>query len=84
MIEVKHKFTINATCPVNGDDDYYDCTITVYRTVPVESITEVIRDLTQKPIMQEELTEELAMRLEASVVTVGDHGNVQTTCSCSA
>lgn len=84
MIEVKHKFTVHAKCPVNGDDDYYDCTITVYRTLPVERINEVILELTQEPIFQEDLTEELAMRLEASVVSEGSHGNVLTRCECSA
>jgi GTP cyclohydrolase I len=55
------------------------------RVVPVEKIHALIEELTQKPIFQEELTQALADRLEATVKTRGCHvqGDVKTVVLCS-
>jgi GTP cyclohydrolase I len=70
---------------VNGDADAYDCFVyTTDRLLPCEEVAKAVEQLTQAPIYQEALTQQLADRLRAKVKTVGRHtaGNIETTVVC--
>lgn len=82
MIEIHHRVTLRAQCPVNGEDDYYNTVVTLSRVVPVEDILYEAKFLTQAPIFQEDLTRELAKAIKGEVVTHGIHSGVYTTCRC--
>lgn len=80
MIEVEHRVSIKAKCPVNDEDDYYNTLISVNRVVSVEAIHHAVEILTFEPAFQEDITRELATMLKAEVVTHGIHSGVYTTC----
>lgn len=83
-VNVEHRLTIRARCPVDPDhEDVYETTISVHRVLPVEEILGAIEDATSNAIFQEDLTRRLAVELSAHVVTVGEHSGVKTTCQAS-
>jgi hypothetical protein len=80
-MKTKHKTVIHSVCPVNGMIDEYGATFYVKgRVLPVEDIQAAIDELTVTPIFQEELTLQLARRLQCSVMTVGTHSGFETVC----
>ena len=80
-MRTKHKTVIHSTCPVNGMIDEYGATFYVTgKVIPVENIQDAIDELTVTPIFQEELTLQLAKRLQCSVMTVGTHSGFETVC----
>jgi hypothetical protein len=80
-MKTKHKTVIHSACPVNGMIDEYGATFYVKgRVLPVEDIQAAIDELTVTPIFQEELTMQLAKRLQCSVVTIGTHSGFETAC----
>lgn len=81
----RHVLTIKSRCPVDNAEDTYEAVVTVKnRLLDCEYICRVVDELTQKPIFQERLTQEMADRLMTTVVTAGTHcgGRVRTTCRC--
>jgi GTP cyclohydrolase I len=80
--EVEHRLTIQATCPVDGTADAYNCLVSLDRVVSVEAILLAVELVTFEPAFQEDITRELASLLSAEVVTHGIHSGVYTTCRC--
>lgn len=83
---VKHQIEIHSTCPVNGDTDLYQGFVYVRdRVLTCEEVAGVVADLTRGPVFQEQLTQDMADRLQARVKTVGRHtaGNIRTTVLCN-
>ena len=81
----RHRLWIDSSCPVDGAADRYECVVDVSgRVVKCEEIVEAVEVLTKKPIFQEGLTQALADRLNATVVTKGTHvkGRVETLVIC--
>jgi hypothetical protein len=82
-MRVTHELTVNARCPVDGAADVYAVTVEVYRVLKVEDILAAVdEELKAGPVFQEALTERLAARLKARVVTAGRHSGVLTTVEC--
>jgi hypothetical protein len=82
-VAAKHRFTLQAKCPVDENvTDVYDVTVITRRTLLVEDIMEAVESLSlERPLYQEELTEQLAEKLDGTIVqTVGMHSKVETTC----
>lgn len=75
----EHELDIKATCPVNGDTDFYSCTVRTDRVVKVEDILAAAAGFAGRTIFQEELTAEMAATLGVEVETVGYHSGVRTT-----
>lgn len=80
---VKHHLTITASCPIDQKPDHYEAVIECVRVVKVEDILEAVTALKNRPVFQEELTQELARALGAKVTTTGYHSGVKTVCECS-
>lgn len=80
MVRTTHHLEVKSNCPVNGEVDIYDVRIMTRQVIPVETILEVVADLTSAPIFQEDLTEQLAGRLGVSVQTSGCHSGVMAVC----
>ena len=80
---VKHTFAVQAICPVNGDMDTYECVVTVGQLVQCEQLVEDVAAYRKRSIYQENLTQELAQKWQATVTTKGWHvgGTVATTCT---
>lgn len=80
-----HAFTLGAVCPVNGDNDHYECRVTVRRAVTCEEVQAVAAGVAGRTLYQEELTQRLADRLAAEVTTVGWHraGDTTLTVTCT-
>lgn len=76
----KHNFEIHAVCPVNGDRDTYRCEVTLNRLVHCEQLIADAAVFADVTIYQEDLTESLAVKWQATVRTVGNHvgGLVET------
>lgn len=83
-IEVEHRLTVKATCPVDGTADAYNCVVSLDRTITVEAILEAVDVVTAEPSFQEDITRDLASMLKAEVVTHGIHSGIYTTCRCRA
>lgn len=77
-MNVTHRLTITANCPVDDQADVYRVTVETDRVLPVETILEGVAALTRQPLFQEELTERLAELLGAVVTTKGTHTGVRT------
>lgn len=78
MITVEHTFTATARCPIDGAADSYVVVVRVNRTITVEEILATVARLTSEPILQEQLTSDLARELLGTVETVGVHSGVTT------
>lgn len=75
-----HRFTITATCPVDGSQDTYDATVTVTRVLPVELIAPAVeRSTSGGPAFQEQIAQRLADDLRATVELVGTHSGITST-----
>lgn len=95
-MRVKHVLAVQGICPVNGERDSYHVEITITQAdrlepVAVESILDLISQLTAEPIFQEALTARMAARIRGGVQgrtvavrTLGYHGprdcRVETDC----
>jgi hypothetical protein len=79
-MQVIHQFTFRGRCPVDDAIDSYDVLITTNRLIKVEDIIKAASDLLQ-PLFQEDITQQLAVRLNCCVRTVGYHSGVKTTCT---
>ena len=82
-MQVKHRLTMLAKCPVNDGRDEYAVTVETDRVVKVEDILAAVADYADKAAFQEDITRELARRLGVKVTTVGMHGTVETTVMAS-
>jgi hypothetical protein len=77
---VRHRMhRVIATCPLGGVD-VYRLMVETTRLIAVEDILIALRELTRAPIYQEDLTAQLAEKLNARVVTEGEHSGVATEC----
>ena len=84
-MKTRHHVLIRSTCPVNGDTDFYDCFVyTTTRVLPCEEVADAVERLTQGPVFQEVLTQQLADQLRCKVMTIGRHtaGKIETTVVC--
>ncbi len=77
-----YKATAKALCPVDPSVvDVYEVTIVSTALLRVEFLLETIAKYERKEIFQEYLTSALLRDFDAvSVVTVGEHSGVETTC----
>ena len=76
---VTHEIRVCGLCPVNGERDFYDVTITTTKVIKVEAIIELVGAIVW-PIFQEDMTQMLADVLKCRVRSVGYHSGVKTTC----
>lgn len=73
-----YSLNIHARCPADGTLDLYDLVVEGPEMLAVETLLEIVRELTDEPIYQEDLTERLAERLAGWKVTLrGDHSRVR-------
>lgn len=84
-MKVRHRYMLNATCPVNGDPDRY--TVDAFVTEGVlycEQVRDTCEAVAKTPKTQEELTQEIADLLGVKVRTRGTHcrGAVETVVIC--
>ena len=85
-MRVKHHLTIRATCPINGNTDFYQATVSSNWLIPVEEVLAAAEALRLEPIFQEDLTKELKIALDSGdlrgvrVKTIGTHSGVRTVC----
>lgn len=79
---VEHKFSVSATCPIDGKRDAYTVWIVLDRAIPVEEIVAKAQAIITEPILQEHLTEKLSELFGCRVKTLGMHGSVETTVTC--
>jgi hypothetical protein len=78
-MRAKHHLTVTAICPVNDTlTDVYEVTVEADRILKVEDILAAAKPFSDKKIYQEDLTNELARKLNATVRTVGYHSGVRT------
>jgi GTP cyclohydrolase I len=77
-VRVRHHLTVTAVCPVDGLPDVYAVTVEAERVVRVEDILRVARTFAKRRLYQEQLTEEMARKLSATVRSVGFHSGVRT------
>jgi NADPH-dependent 7-cyano-7-deazaguanine reductase QueF len=80
----RHQFELRALCPANGALDVYEVTIEVNRLVRCEDLLELAATYREKKIFQEDLTNQLAMKLNCHVVTIGHHCGQQVKTRCEA
>ena len=76
---VTHEIQVYGRCPVDGQSDTYDVTVTTRKIIKVEDIIEAINSI-QWPVFQEEMTQQLADRLGCRVRSVGYHSGIKTMC----
>lgn len=82
-MRIVYSTTFVAICPADGSTDIYELEVVSDHLIPVESILAVIQLATRKPHYQEQITSELAARLEgAAVTTRGVHSGVRTEVEC--
>jgi hypothetical protein len=83
-MRVRHRIVIDAVCPVNGDPDTYVCDVYPLTLLFCETVELWARELTEEPVTQEWLTQQLADKLGCAVRTKGTHcrGKVETVCIC--
>jgi hypothetical protein len=79
-MNVRHRLTIAAICPVDGSRDIYKVTVGTSEMINVETILAEVALATKKPLYQEHLTVLLAAALGARVTTKGIHSGVKTVC----
>jgi hypothetical protein len=79
-MRAEHVLTIHCRCPKNERLDEYELTVISHDLIYVEDILATVKELAAEPTFQEVLTERLAERLGAAVITVGYHSGVRTTC----
>lgn len=80
-MRVTHNLIVFAICPANeARVDAYATTVEVDRFIAVEEIMEVAASYRGEAVWQEDLTKQLAGRLRARIITVGEHSGVKTTC----
>lgn len=83
-MRVTHELQITGVCPVDGTTDVYELTVVcVDRVLPVEWILKAVTHVTQGPVFQEDITQQLADELHADVTTSGCHSSVRTQCEAS-
>jgi GTP cyclohydrolase I len=84
-VRTRHHIVIRSTCPVDHTSDQYDAYVYVNSQVlACEEVAAAVEALTQEPVFQERLTQDLADRLGCRVKTKGRHvaGGIETTCVC--
>lgn len=79
---VEHSLEVVAVCPVDGRNDWYECTIRARRVIPVEAILAAVEAMRGRKLYQEDLTAELCRTLSAEVETTGHHSGVRTRVVC--
>lgn len=77
-VRVKHTFSLNGRCPVDGALDYYTITVETNRVLEVHAMVGTARRLLSEPIFQEDFTARFAKEIGAKVTTAGRHGEVFT------
>lgn len=77
---VLYELHIRCKCPVNNGEDEYKLSLESAHMIEVETILAAVTQLTTAPVYQEALTEGLAEKLNAAIITVGYHSGVKTTC----
>lgn len=79
---VKHTFEVRSLCPINGDLDAYECEVTFTTLIQCEQLLAEAAEYSDKALFQEELTQKLSERWNATVKTCGSHvgGAVATEC----
>jgi GTP cyclohydrolase I len=82
-MKVDYRLTVTARCPSDSGVDVYDITVTSDRMVLVEDILKIADQFGDRAIYQEELTEEMAAALDATVTSRGQHYGVDTTCEAT-
>ncbi len=78
---VKHEFSAQCACPVDGEPDCYAVSVETDREIPVEMILGEAQKLAPEKLFQETFTVRLARGIGARVTTTGFHSGVKTTCS---
>lgn len=81
-MRVTHILQVNAKCPENGATDSYRVVVRTDRLIKVEEIQAVAEKLTQEPVYQEALTQQLAAAIGCEVETHGRHSGVETVVVC--
>jgi GTP cyclohydrolase I len=79
-MKTTYEFNARAVCPVDGTLDDYVVTVKTDRFIAAEEIVSIVQGLASKPLYQENLTEDIAQRLNVAVKTVGMHSDIKTTC----
>ena len=80
-MKVEYQLTATAICPVDGNRrDVYELRVAADHMIPVEEILAAASAFSDRAVFQEDLTQQLADRLDARVVTAGDHSGVATRC----
>lgn len=74
-----YRYKFCRKCPVDDAFDNYKAKFKANRIIKAEDILAAIDALPEK-IFQEDLTAELACRLQCKVKTVGHHKGVKVTC----
>lgn len=77
-MKIRHTLLVTAICPVDDLPDVYETSVETGRVINVETILEVAASFSERKIYQEDLTQEMARRLAATVSTVGYHSGVRT------
>lgn len=77
-----YRLDIQCVCPVDGLADIYAVTVVASRTIPVEDILSAVKEVTGKPVFQEELCSLLHRKLNAYVAFKGTHSGVEVTSEC--
>lgn len=78
-MRVTHELAAVTVCPVTDRPDVYRMTVETDRLISVEEIIEAVDRYSGEAIYQEDLTQQLATELVATVETVGTHSGVTTT-----
>lgn len=78
-MKIVHETKFTCRCPVDNSLDHYELSVEVRKLIKVEAILAAIAALPKKAF-QEELTEQLAKVLGATVTTTGYHSGVKTVC----
>ncbi len=78
----RHELKVVRRCPVNDGTDIYDVTVETHGFLKVEDILAAVAALPEVEF-QENITLMLAQTLRCSIITVGYHSGVKTTCTVS-
>lgn len=79
---VRYELEITCKCPVDQMPDVYWMAVVSRRSIPVETILLIVKDVCEKTLCQEELCELLHRKINATVVLVGWHSGVRTEVVC--
>ena len=77
-----YQLEIMCKCPVDNLPDVYQLTVTAQRTIPVEDIIAVVKELSLKEMYQEDLCQSLHRSINACCVLVGYHSGIRVTSQC--